>query len=74
MAKIVTSIPAKVNPHTHAAPEKKKRVAGYARVSTDLEEQQTSYQAQVNYYTNYIKSREDWIFVEVYTKVKMGNL
>ena len=67
MAKIVTSIPAKVNPHTHAAPEKKKRVAGYARVSTDLEEQQTSYQAQVNYYTNYIKSREDWIFVEVYT-------
>lgn len=67
MAKTVTSIPAKVNPHTHVAPEKKRRVAGYARVSTDLEEQQTSYQAQVNYYTNYIKSREDWIFVDVYT-------
>ena len=67
MAKTVTSIPAKVNPHTHTAPEKKRRVAGYARVSTELEEQQTSYQAQVNYYTNYIKSREDWIFVEVYT-------
>ena len=28
---------------------KKKRVAGYARVSTDLEEQQTSYAAQVDH-------------------------
>ena len=67
MAKTITSIPAKVNPHTHIAPEKKRRVAGYARVSTDLEEQQTSYHAQVNYYTNYIKNHEGWTFVEVYT-------
>ena len=45
----------------------KRRVAGYARVSTDSEEQQTSYAAQVSYYTNYIKSRDDWEFVDVYT-------
>lgn len=45
----------------------KRRVAGYARVSTDSEEQQTSYAAQVSYYTNYIKSRADWEFVDVYT-------
>ena len=41
-------------------------MAGYARVSTDQEEQQTSYQAQVDYYTNYIKSRSDWEFAGLY--------
>ena len=69
MAKTVTTIPATLTRFT-AAPLneiKKRRTAGYARVSTDSEEQQTSYEAQVDYYTNYIKSREDWEFVEVYT-------
>ena len=42
--------------------KKKRRVAGYARVSTDHEEQQTSYEAQVDYYTTYIQGREDWEF------------
>lgn len=46
---------------------KKKRVAGYARVSTDLEEQQTSYAAQVDHYTKYIKEKPEWEFVKVYT-------
>ncbi len=45
----------------------RRKVAGYARVSTDSEEQQTSYEAQVDYYTRYIQSREDWEFVGVYT-------
>ncbi|MFI3253684.1 MAG: recombinase family protein [Eubacteriales bacterium] len=44
-----------------------RKVAAYARVSTDSEEQQTSYDAQVDHYENYIKSREDWEFVSVYT-------
>jgi len=44
-----------------------KRVAAYARVSTDSEEQQTSYTAQVDYYTKYIKERADWQFISVYT-------
>ena len=35
---------------------KKRRVAAYARVSTDSDEQFTSYEAQIDYYTNYIKS------------------
>ena len=47
----------------------KKRVAAYARVSTDEEAQQTSYEAQVDYYTRYIQSREDWDFAGVYTDV-----
>ena len=45
----------------------KKRVAAYARVSTDSEEQLSSYEIQVKYYTNHIKSNENWEFVEVYT-------
>lgn len=44
----------------------KLRVAAYARVSTDNEEQATSYEAQVDYYTRYIKSREDWIYCGMY--------
>jgi len=44
-----------------------RRVAAYARVSTDSEEQLTSYEAQVDHYTKYIQSREDWIFVGIYT-------
>lgn len=65
----VTMIPATINPLTQfsAIATQKRRVAGYARVSTDSDEQQTSYEAQVNYYTNYIKSKPEWDFVSVYT-------
>ncbi len=45
----------------------KKRVAAYARVSTDTEEQMTSYDAQVDYYTKNIKSNAEWEFIKVYT-------
>ena len=41
----------------------KSRVAAYARVSTDEEEQLNSYEAQVRYYSEYIKSHPDWEFV-----------
>ena len=47
----------------------KRKVAGYARVSTDKDEQQNSYEAQVDYYTDYIKRNPEWEFVEVYTDV-----
>ena len=43
-----------------------KRVAAYARVSTENEEQLSSYEAQVDHYTRYIKSNNQWRFVEVY--------
>ena len=64
----VTVIPASVNKFSAqplSATEKRK-VAAYARVSTDEEEQQTSYAAQCDYYERYIKSRADWVFVKVY--------
>jgi DNA invertase Pin-like site-specific DNA recombinase len=67
--KAVTVIPTTINRFTSAAinETRKRRTAGYARVSTESEEQQTSYAAQVDYYTNYIQSREDWQFISVYT-------
>lgn len=43
-----------------------KRVAAYARVSTENEEQLSSYEAQVDHYTRYIKANAEWEFVEVY--------
>ena len=45
---------------------RKKRVAAYARVSTEQDEQQSSYEAQVDFYTRHIKSNPDWEFVEVF--------
>ena len=65
----VQTIPATIN-RFDAAPisgQGKRKVAGYARVSTDHDEQFTSYEAQIDYYTKYIKSRDDWEFVSVYT-------
>jgi len=67
-AKKVTEIPAMsklpVNVMSAAALRK---VAGYARVSTNEEEQQTSYAAQVEYYTKMIQGNSEWEFMGVYT-------
>lgn len=46
---------------------KKRRVAGYARVSTDHEVQATSYESQMRYYSEYINGRDDWEFVKMYS-------
>lgn len=45
---------------------RKRRVAAYARVSTDKEEQESSFDAQVSYYTQKIQANPQWVFVEVY--------
>ena len=47
-------------------PKQKLKVAAYARVSTDMEEQQTSFISQQKYYLEKITSNPNWIFVEVY--------
>lgn len=47
--------------------KQKKRVAAYARVSTDSDEQLSSYEAQVEFYTRHIQSNPEWEFVNVYT-------
>lgn len=65
----VRVIPATINKKTAMPIDSpaRRKVAGYARVSTDYEEQQSSYEAQVDYYTKYISSRDDWDFVGIYT-------
>ena len=50
----------------------KSRVAAYARVSTDEEEQLNSYEAQVRYYSEYIKSHPDWEFVDLYSDERIS--
>ncbi|AGJ78455.1 resolvase [Cutibacterium avidum 44067] len=71
MSPKVTTIPA-TKPLTHgnlgaSARQVVKRVAAYARVSTDMEEQQSSYAAQVDYYTRHITTHTGWQLVRVYT-------
>ena len=75
-AKNVTVIPATFDSQTRQPMQQKTRrkVAGYARVSTDSEEQFTSYEAQVDYYTNFIRSHQDWEFVSVYTDEGISGL
>ena len=67
--KIITMVPPRLQPLTHRPIENvvRKRVAGYARVSTDSDEQENSYEAQVDYFTEYIQSRDEWEFVKIYT-------
>ena len=45
---------------------RKLRVAAYARVSTEQDEQQNSYEAQVDCYSRYISNNPDWVFVGVF--------
>lgn len=44
----------------------KLRVAAYCRVSTDSDEQATSYEAQVAHYTDLIQKNPEWEFVGTY--------
>ena len=65
----VTKIPATISRFTAApiAAKAKRKVAAYARVSTDHEDQLNSYEAQLDYYTNFIKGNDDWEFAGVYS-------
>ena len=44
-----------------------KRVCAYARVSTEKDEQFSSYEAQKDYYYRYITNNPNWLFVSIYT-------
>lgn len=68
MARSITVIPAKE--HTILVNgqriELKKKVAAYCRVSTDQEEQLSSYENQVRYYTEVITRNPDYELVDIY--------
>lgn len=68
LAQNITVIPAirKVGTQKPETKVQKTRVAAYCRVSTEYEEQESSYDVQVEHYTTYIKSKPEWEFVEVY--------
>jgi DNA invertase Pin-like site-specific DNA recombinase len=68
MTKQITTFPATMDLRKHSLLDaaKKRRVAGYARVSTDQEEQQSSYEAQLDYWETQIRSNPEWEYVFVY--------
>jgi len=68
MAQNITFIPAMRTVGTQKTAEKKQkvRVAAYCRVSTEYEEQESSYETQVAHYTSYINGNPEWEMVEVY--------
>ena len=45
----------------------KKKVAAYARVSTDKKDQESSYEAQVSHFTKLIMNNPEWEFAGIYT-------
>lgn len=55
----IVVIPAKSREETGHT-ERNLRVAAYCRVSTDQEEQESSYEAQISYYTEKIGKNNDW--------------
>ena len=56
------------NLHTHKLniERTKRRVAAYARVSTDSDDQENSFDAQKSFYERYIKENPLWDFVGIY--------
>ncbi len=67
--KVITIIPKKeiVKIDVETGIKIKKRVCAYARVSTDLEDQKNSFNAQLKEYEERIKTNPDWEFVKLYS-------
>lgn len=68
MNKSITVIPARkrVGNTINREEKPKLRVAAYCRVSTDSDEQATSYETQMEHYTNYIQRNPEWQFAGIF--------
>lgn len=68
MNKNITVIPAKrrVGNNVKDDGKPKLKVAAYCRVSTDSDEQATSYEAQVEHYTTFIQKNPEWEYAGIY--------
>ena len=64
--RVVTKVRPKRNLQSFPELILQKRVAAYARVSSDSEEQLNSVEAQKDYFEKLIKERPEWIFAGVY--------
>lgn len=62
----IISIPAKPELARQKAIQRQLRVAAYCRVSTDDEEQLSSYEAQQEYYTDKIMTNKEWTMVGIF--------
>ena len=62
----VITIPAKPELAKQKAIQRQLRVAAYCRVSTDDEEQLTSYEAQQEYYTDKIMTNKEWTMAGIF--------
>ena len=62
----VITIPAKPKTVQDRAVQRQLRVAAYCRVSTDEEEQLTSYEAQQTYYTDKIMGNPEWTMAGIF--------
>ncbi len=66
-ASIAVSAPPKITViEARKSEVNKLRVAPYARVSSDSDDQQNSYIAQIDYYTKHIAAHENWEMVDIY--------
>jgi len=63
--RIVTIIPAKPVAEQEVV-KRKLQVAAYCRVSTEEEEQQSSYEAQCSYYTDKIMTNPEWMMAGIF--------
>ena len=64
--RVVTKVRPKRNLQSFPELILQKRVAAYARVSSDSEEQLNSVEAQKDYFEKLIKEKPEWIFAGVY--------
>lgn len=64
--KIVREILPTIKPEEKKQGYKQIRVAAYCRVSTDSDEQEMSFEAQVNYYTDKIMRNPEWSLAGIY--------
>lgn len=65
LPRTVTVIPAKPQ-RSQQAVRRQLRVAAYCRVSTEEEEQQSSYEAQCTYYTDKIMTNPEWTMAGIF--------
>lgn len=57
-----------IRPSSELSTEDQKiKAAAYCRVSTDSDDQENSFLAQVKYYSDYIGSREDTVIISTHT-------
>lgn len=64
--KIIPAMPHAGKSGSSVKEKPKLRVAAYCRVSTDTDEQATSYETQVEHYTEYISKNPAWVLAGIY--------